>query len=1676
MADQGFRIPIELDFTRSIQNVQQFRAHIRQALWVDPSTVPAGTTPRQITGQLGSAAGQLRAAVETSVLGPSDKTRLLGIIEREVAASARQISRQLFGDEQVVRVPSQREIERFQATAMRRIQAASEREAVAAGKAAQAAEQRAAAQQEATRQARTGRAAGVSLFVPDGVPSTRRLQQMKDWLESSGPASVIPRLAAAHAYRDRFRSQVGIASETHPEFRDEESTSLRLAFQMARLARQMEERILLAEAVTRNDRDLLDETGRLRVALRQRELAERAAAREAAQDSPELLRAQAADQIARERERAQQAVHVEALTTPDDINTAVAGRAAQQRRAAVINAGTNEFLAEDRAHIEASARVRRAQQARARQVEQILGQERAASAQGTTFFQRMQMALAARRGVPVADASSYQTGTQFFQSRFLTTAGFAASGAILYGGIRAVRELITEATELQQQMAILEAQYENAGSAGVESFSQVREEIFRISRDTGIMANEVADVTRQLAGVFSDPETGTPDFGRALDEAETAFQLAQVTGLAFQEITDSLSAVALAFPDDDFESIADTIVGLEQQFGVLAPEIVKFTADLAPLGSALGFTNEQLSALGAVAQKASGRSGGVLAEQFGRILPELTSNAAELIALFQTPATESLVSTLVEDLAENDVPGVLRTLVQGYEMFGAAQRNQLATLLGGRREAASLFAVLERGTEVMRVLGEDADLAFSGALEQRFERFQKTVTFAFQQMQRSIEEFGLTLFEAGIADALVNIANAGRIASDVLRVMLDLFVKLDDAAGGSLTTLLGITAAMYGAARAMRFVGGLRNVVTTAMAWGRGVPGTQGAYALPPPMAVGPTSPITNPARSALFAGSRFGAVRGVGALVSANAPLLAAGAAVLAFSLRESMKDDLSGAYAELVSTAKQALLDGADPDEIIRIAREEGDKNLSLGERAALRISGVGLPSDAVTDAVQEHLGDLYAEQIRALLADSSLFEDGPVRITGPTIDYLDVTGEQVKKFLEEYEKNPSKNINFEIAQAILRAASLDPRLAGLLAEQEKEWQQTVNRQAQASRALEFLGDVEGALDFERLRSEVEAGRGSLDDYQHALQLRIDATRAVLDDLIAKNAKTELIVQQQELLSSLEREMATIAERRLGLVDTLRRIVAAAGTDTPEVSIDLAQLRLTMSETPADKFESALQVIQAAREAFEARLAEVDDAVERARLAEEGFEIPVEATRALVEGFLTDQGVKARLGQLAAALSLGLNGLSSLLAQAISEGKAAGDLIQEYRQGLADQVNKALQVMAPGGDYSSFYRFFDEIPRSNELGERQQAAIDELNRISEILGQSFGPTIKPPKAVQAPKAPTGPKTDPRDLQRRIEEARIAVERARANGDPVELARLAIQSAEVAQRYAKDEAERLQAFAQVIEARNQLRDAELERNAAWVDAALTMTGDNAVDQARYQLGAARIAVQQAKGDAARARALAQEFVAKRALRDAIRDVTNSQIELLAAVANAAGDTVEAARQQLRLAQNALARLQAEGGGKAEINRAKAEIVNAEAAVRDARFQDQLGDVDFLLEMERISVQQAISMLERIATIPGLTEEHLRTIERRIRQLREEVNQNLQFNLPDIQLPTLYEVRRLMQSGTPAGTGTYQTYNNNQVTFGDIIITNEVDSQAFLERLGEMLDAPPTSGFYAGIY
>jgi hypothetical protein len=231
----------------------------------------------------------------------------------------------------------------------------------------------------------------------------------------------------------------------------------------------------------------------------------------------------------------------------------------------------------------------------------------------------------------------------------------------------------------------------------------------------------------------------------------------------------------------------------------------------------------------------------------------------------------------------------------------------------------------------------------------------------------------------------------------------------------------------------------------------------------------------------------------------------------------------------------------------------------------------------------------------------------------------------------------------------------------------------------------------------------------------------------------------------------------------------------------------------------------------------------------------------------------------------------------------------------------------------------------------------------------------------------------------------------------------------------------------------------------------ALLQAYQTQHSRDPIEAARAAVDIANNMVDHAHSEAERIQAYSALDTANRQLLAAQQDVTYAWLEQLESYYNIIGDSVDAAKAGLQLAQKKLDDVLADpNAGDAEKIRALTAVNEANARVRDAQLKQGESDIDIALQLERITTGQAIAQLQALLQIPNLTTEQTNEVLLKIKQLQGELSRDLQFNLPsEIRVPTAYEVRRI--SGQGGSSSNYQ--DNRQISVQVYAQTNATPAQ-----------------------
>ena len=1025
-----------------------------------------------------------------------------------------------------------------------------------------------------------------------------------------------------------------------------------------------------------------------------------------------------------------------------DVGAAQELLAAKIRAAGGINKVDNVYKRMARSAVRNDVAQRKAARAAeeyaAKQRSQITGQQ-------PTLFQRLQSKISQRQGGGFQDPTQFQTGKQFFTSKALTSAGFALSGFALYGAVAGVRSLIEESEELQVSFNKIEAQLisindpRNYGTVE-DQFKAVKRAVLDIAAETGVAADEVAQVAFQFQGAFGDTDT-------AIRETEAAMKGVAITGLEIREVVDSLTAIRITFDDGgSIDDIFDKVVGLEERFGVLAKETVTFVADLAPVADQAGLDKDETAVLGAAFQRSSGKSGTHGAEQLGRALPGILKLQAEIEQIYESiPALAGELPVLREMFASGESGQVLlqiiRDIADTNNEITDKQVNQLANLIGQRRETQTINALFSERNAIVEELNANGGDGFddAGKAAQRFAKLTETMRLNFKQFGEELKQLGVKIFESGLGEALSTMADIGKIVVQVFGGVLNVMGGLNQALGGIPGQILALAAAgkILAAVFGLKMLAGVRAAVagkvqfikTTGLAASVSTKNTAAvtkeayAYRLQGYSAAGASFPKGRAAVNAGFAGiGHAGQGLTKSQLVGGGAALAGLVGLTTLLQAASDHVDDLEAANQELDEKLRALPRDEILDYEIQEPGGHEGrvidyffdgldfisgkDGGDDLGYRLQSGIAKIS-PFHDEADL------PLHPADVRTIAANRALSEGGASRI-GAVLDSQDADlqdrtfagisdGEKaalkaqlVEAWGEKY-GDAVKSLNID---EILD----DPQLLREVISSAETGEEAQGRGSDANAQLLYLLDAHLFDDngtTKRRADLAAAGTSVLDDTIQSFDTaqkefeRGNLRRHEFNDALEKHRETLLNQKKanEEDPLELERinnelaELAESEEQRAGdlarhMAERQRIAQEAAGVPAEIAALNALNTQISSPDlTDSQRYELLPDLIEAERAAWNRELSEIKSSREAAERAAEGFSISPEARSLFVEEQLElSDPFQRALEDFARYLEINSEGSLENLETSLASTIAGGANVQEAV--IIEAASRALGV----------------------------------------------------------------------------------------------------------------------------------------------------------------------------------------------------------------------------------------------------------------------------------------------------------------------------------------------------------------------------------------------------------
>lgn len=1192
---------------------------------------------------------------------------------------------------------------------------------------------------------------------------------------------------------------------------------------------------------------------------------------------------------------------------------------------------------------------------------------------------------------------------------------YGSAYAALYGLGQAFQAAIQNAIEYNAAIRELSI----ATGQSTDEVHGLAESLGDIASGVGFAPSEGILAGARGVGIFGAYDSG-PVQQSAISQqfTEASTQLAFVTNRTLEQVGQDLGAIAQSFDLEPSQLgyVQDLDAYFSKVFGSTAGGTLETTAQIGSLGAEAGFSIEEVQAFASVLQSRTGQTpaatAGFLSQVFGRSGdPALRQKFAELGIDIAQPFRDQ-----IEQLSELLAAGTL----------GEGLKNEIINAFGRGRSGQAASIITEEFANVTRSVERAREGEAAGAAQSQFEQRMDSVSGRLRQLAGDLLELGKNIGETGLLDVfgllvfafdeLIQVTNNAVEAiqfiltplnalPDPLRVLaisaaaaaLALRTNLGKAALGSIL-LAGQTPRGIAAAQALGY--GLATDSETRRTYVApgGVPSTlnrgAGLRSVGSGLAAGAGALLANPITYAIAGLVAIGEVRGQ----------------------MQSFRDALNQATAALTPAFT------TDPEQL-RLQAEAADKEAVQLDDA----QGILLNTFTLGDA--ERTADRYVANLRA------------------QADMLERMADEEEAYFQQASRPVGGTTPGGVSTTVFGTRTVEDFATGLQTLQAQGYNATQQFNALTAALRETgssaaLAEAELALLPGRIRRAFDAATGELtfDD----LGLEREGILGSVGKLNQLSSYTSFSDAQRigtaydpaDLSQSLNENLAAS-----GFEEGLQKLIKG-GLTQEELEKYITEvvngfdLSVIGDDVQSTEEQEALKqkLIEYYTTVFENYVDAIDptkalNGAEFQSLLTNTLQPTLEANLASLSTIGYDEGTR----RYEATLQKYLDGLSAL----DFKGQPPGAYFREVRVVEARIASSAIVRLEGAREVAQQYAKSDaefrRIGRSylrreleTALGARSLALVkDVISRSSDNVVDSMRAAIR---------------LDLAQAQTSLAAARKVIEYVKVGR---RLIRASSQATFKAYRAAAKEVDRLRQELNLLTqaAKTTLPDAsaltppedlepepeEPTDTPAQIAAARALAeatrrgGGIAVATAQIQVARADLAAAE-EGTVAYYQALQSLYEAQRSLSEAIRQYKVDKFLLGGDITDPvfqARAEAKAARQQLRYDQR-------QGASPDQIAADRLDVRRAEAAVDQAKFSQWLSDLQTAEQLERISHEQYVRMLERRA-------ERLKDIKNRTRQEQDQLDQVLlalkeaqkttasQFNLGDIRVPTPYEVRRYIE-------------------------------------------------------
>jgi TP901 family phage tail tape measure protein len=318
---------------------------------------------------------------------------------------------------------------------------------------------------------------------------------------------------------------------------------------------------------------------------------------------------------------------------------------------------------------------------------------------------------------------------------------FGASATIIYGTVRAFKELVTTTIEVQKSLGSINS-------------------IFRLSaRDLDSFGKDLFNVAKQTGQSFRDVASAAEEFSRqGFDATETAKRtrdamiLVRLSGVDATKAVNGLTAAMATFGKTgiDTTTIINKLITVDQQFAVSAGGIIDAFTKVGSTLDDAGVNLDQFIGLVTAARQITGRSEAQIGNSLKTILTRLErSSTVEQLEAFGVAVRDS-------SGAAKDALGVLDALAKSYSNLTREQQQQVAELGAGVFQINQFKALVQDLGKANGIYAQSTKVAArdTGDALIRNEALNRSLAASLNTLKASAQQVGSVAGELAINPAL----------------------------------------------------------------------------------------------------------------------------------------------------------------------------------------------------------------------------------------------------------------------------------------------------------------------------------------------------------------------------------------------------------------------------------------------------------------------------------------------------------------------------------------------------------------------------------------------------------------------------------------------------------------------------------------------------------------------------------------------------------------------------------------------------------------------------------------------------------------------------------------------------------------------------------------------------------